>query len=379
MMIPPSLLAPATLLITAVLLTGCSQSKSSKESEDGRQVSVRATVVQTGSITAYLEGAGTTAPRERAKLGAKVDGTISEITVEEGDAIQKGQLLIALDPVDFQLEIERAAAALKAAEAGLNQTQEDYELKSLDWKRISSLYERRVIAKHRYDVMKASFHMSSASVAEARAQVTQMKADLALAEKRYADSRVLAPFDGVVTKKMLHVGEVSSVYGYNWEALEVMDLSHIKIECDIAEKWRTFIAPEMATLITIDAFPNEEFSGTITTITPLVDPQQRTFKVKIVIPNIERRLTAGMFARIKIAFEKRSDTIIVPIDDILQTQEGHFVFLVLDGKARRQQIELGIIEGKKAEVISGLQTGDMVVTAGSYRLQDGTPVEVSTP
>lgn len=378
-MIPPRLLAPATLLITAVLLTGCSQSKSSKESEDGRQVSVRATVVQTGSITAYLEVAGTTAPRERAKLGAKVDGTISEITVDEGDEIQKGQLLIALDPVDFQLEIERAAAALKAAEAELNQTQEDYELKSLDWKRISSLYERRVIAKHRYDVMKASYHMASASVAEARAQVTQMKADLALAEKRYADSRVLAPFDGVVTKKMLHVGEVSSVYGYNWEALEVMDLSHIKIECDIAEKWRTFIAPEMTTLITIDAFPNEEFSGTITTITPLVDPQQRTFKVKIVIPNIERRLTAGMFARIKIAFEKRPDTIIVPIDDILQTQEGHFVFLVLDGKARRQQIELGIVEGKKAEVISGLQTGDMVVTAGSYRLQDGTPVEVSTP
>lgn len=178
---------------------------------------------------------------------------------------------------------------------------------------------------------------------------------------------------------MLHVGEVSSVYGYNWETLEVMDLSHIKIECDIAEKWRTFIAPEMTTLITIDAFPNEEFSGTITTITPLVDPQQRTFKVKIVIPNRERRLTAGMFARIKIAFEKRPDTIIVPIDDILQTQEGHFVFLVLDGKARRQQIELGIVEGKKAEVISGLQTGDMVVTAGSYRLQDGTPVEVSTP
>jgi RND family efflux transporter MFP subunit len=378
-MIPPRLLAPATLLITAVLLTGCSQSKSSKESEDGRQVSVRATVVQTGSITAYLEVAGTTAPRERAKLGAKVDGTISEITVDEGDEIQKGQLLIALDPVDFQLEIERAAAALKAAEAELNQTQEDYELKSLDWKRISSLYERRVIAKHRYDVMKASYHMASASVAEARAQVTQMKADLALAEKRYADSRVLAPFDGVVTKKMLHVGEVSSVYGYNWEALEIMDLSHIKIECDIAEKWRAFIAPEMTTLITIDAFPNEEFSGTITTITPLVDPQQRTFKVKIVIPNIERRLTAGMFARIKIAFEKRPDTIIVPIDDILQTQEGHFVFLVLDGKARRQQIELGIVEGKKAEVISGLQTGDMVVTAGSYRLQDGTPVEVSTP
>ena len=378
-MVPPSLLAPATLLITAVLLTGCSQSKSSKESEDGRPVSVRATVVQTGSITAYLEGAGTTAPRERAKLGAKVDGTISEITVEEGDAIQKGQLLIALDPVDFQLEIERAAAALKAAEAELNQTQEDYELKSLDWKRIASLYERRVIAKHRYDVMKASFHMAGASVAEARAQVTQMQADLALAEKRYADSRVLAPFDGVVTKKMLHVGEISSVYGYNWEALEVMDLSHIKIECDIAEKWRTFIAPEMTTLITIDAFPNEEFSGTITTITPLVDPQQRTFKVKIVIPNRERRLTAGMFARIKIAFEKRPDTIIVPIDDILQTQEGHFVFLVLDGKARRQQIELGIVEGKKAEVISGLQTGDMVVTAGSYRLQDGTPVEVSTP
>jgi RND family efflux transporter MFP subunit len=336
-------------------------------------------VVQTGSITSYLKIVGTTAPHERAKLGAKVDGTISEITVDEGDEIQKGQLLIALDPVDFQLDIKRAKAALKAAEAELNQAQEDYELKSLDWKRISSLYERRVIAKHRYDVMKASYNMAGASVAEARAKVTQMKADLALAEKRYADSRILAPFDGVVTKKMLHVGEVSSVYGYNWETLEVMDLSRIKIECDIAEKWRTFIAPGMSALITVDALPNEKFSGTITTITPLVDPQQRTFKIKIVIPNTEKRLTAGMFARINIALEKKPDTIIVPMDDILQTQEGHFVFLVQDDKARKHQIELGIIEGKKAEVISGLQKGDRVVTAGSYRLQDGTPVEVNTP
>ena len=378
-MVWPSLLAPATLLITAVLVTGCSQSKSSKESQDSHQVSVRTTVVETGSITAYLEIVGTTAPRERAKLGAKVDGTISEITVDEGDEIQKGQLLIALDPVDFQLDIERAEAALKAAEAELNQAEEDFELKGLDWKRISSLYERRVIAKHRYDVMKASYHMAGASVAQARAQVTQMKADLALAERRYADSRILAPFDGVVTKKMLHVGEVSSVYGYNWETLEVMDLSRIKIECDIAEKWRTFIAPGMSARITVDALPNETFSGTITTITPLVDPQQRTFEIKIVIPNIEKRLTAGMFARIKIAFEKKPDTIIVPMDDILQTQEGHFVFLVQDGKARRHQIELGIIEGKKAEVISGLQKGDIVVTAGSYGLQDGTPVEVNKP
>lgn len=373
----PRLLVPLAGLITLVLLMGCSQSNKSADSDDGQRVSVRTTPAKIGSITTYLEVAGTTAPRERAKLGAEVDGTISKITVDEGDEIQKGQLLIALDPIDFQLDIDRATAALKIADARLQQAQEDYELKSLDWKRISSLYERRVIAKHRYDAMKASYYMAIASVDEARAQVAQMKADLGLAEKRYADSHVLAPFDGVVTKKMLHVGEVSSVYGYNWETLEVMDLSHIKIECDIAEKWRTFIAPGMTAFIKVDAFPNEEFNGTITIITPLVDPHQRTFRIKIIIPNETKRLTAGMFARIKIAIENKQESIIVPMDDILQTPEGHFVFLVQDGKARRRQIELGIVEGKKAEVLSGLQPGDMVVTAGSHRLQDGTPIEVS--
>ena len=198
----PRLLVPVGILITTVLLMGCSQSNNSAESEDGQRVSVRATPAKIGSITTYFEVAGTTAPRERAKLGAEVDGPISIITVDEGDEIQKGQLLIALDPVDFQLDIDRATAALKSADARLKQAQEDYELKSMDWKRISSLYERRVIAKHRYDAMKASYYMASAFVDEARAQVAQMKADLALAEKRYADSRVLAPFDGVVTKKI---------------------------------------------------------------------------------------------------------------------------------------------------------------------------------
>ena len=375
----PGLLAPAVLLLTVVLLTGCSNSNTPAEGDDSRRVPVRASAVRTGSITAYLDVAGTTAPRMRAKMGSKVDGTISEITVDEGDEIRKGQLLLSLDPVEFQLDVERASAALKTARAELRQAREDYERKGLDWKRISSLYERRVIAKHRYDSMKASHHMAEAAVAGARAEVARRKAELGLAEKRYADSRVTAPFDGVVTKKMLHAGEVSSVYGYNWEALEVMDLSLIKIECDLAEKWRTRIAPGMPALITVDAFPGETFQGTITTITPLVDQQQRTFRFKIIIPNSTNRLTAGMFARIRIAIESRQGTTIVPTDDILQTPEGHSVFLVQDGRARRHRIELGIVEGRKAEVVSGLQPGDMVVTAGSHRLQDGTPVEVSAP
>jgi HlyD family secretion protein len=358
-----------------VCLLGCSGKDSSDQTENRKKIPVKIHTVGKGKINSYLDVTGSTLPLEKAKMGSKVEGTITEILVDEGDIIKKGQILFRLDSKDFLLDIERAKGALAFAQAEREKAEHDLEQKENDWKRLSALVERRVIAKHQYDSMKASFSMAQAAAKACESQIQQRKAEMDLAEKRYQDSVVKAPFDGVVTKKMLNEGEISSLWAYNWEVLEVMDLSKIKIESDISEKHKSQIREGMEANIKVDALPGRKFTGIISIVNPMVDPKERTFRVKIVIPNPERLLTAGMFARIRLLVEEKEGVITIPVRDVLERSDGHFVFVVKNGVAEQRKISVGISNGDWIEVTGGLNAGEIIVIEGSHRLQEGSSVE----
>jgi len=366
------------LPILSIYLLACSGKDSSGQMENRKKIPVKIHTVGKGKITSYLDVTGTTLPLEKAKMGSKVEGTITQILVDEGDTIKKRQILFRLDSKDFLLDIEHAKAVLASAQAEREKAEHDLEQKENDWKRLSALFERRVIAKHQYDSMKASFSMAQAAVKACESQIKQRKAELDLAEKRYQDSVVKAPFDGVVTKKMMNQGEVSSLWAYNWEVLEVMDLSKIKIESDISEKHKTQVKEGTEANIEVDALPGRKFTGIISIVNPMVDPKERTFLVKIVIPNPERLLTAGMFARIRLLVEEKEGVITIPVHDVLERSDGHFVFVVKNGVAEQRKISVGISNGDWIEVTGGLKEGEIIVIEGSHRLQEGYPVEIAS-
>jgi len=350
------------LLIPAFLFFACSGS--SPDSAAERKIPVKVTAVVKGNITSYACVSGTTQPFQQAKVGSKVEGIIKEILADEGTAVKKDQVLLRLEPSDFNLAIDQARAALQQAE-------HDFDKQANDWKRISALYDRRVIDKHRYDSMQATYEISKARVEENRAT-------LGLAQRKYEDSVVRAPFDGVITTKMMHEGEVSSLWAYKWEALEIMDISKIKLECDISEKLKAQLREGMEAEIKIDAFPNETFTGQIATVNPMIEPGQRTFRVKIIIPNPDRKLTAGMFARVRIALSHKNHVLVIPGNEILERPDGYFIFVIKDGAAEQRQISIGDREEKMAEVKEGLKEGELVVTEGSQRLQNGYKVDVQS-
>lgn len=358
-------------------LTSCTDRDRTEEVGTDIKIPVRVATVRKGNISEYLYVTGTTLPLEQARVGAKVEGTITEILADEGDEVKKGQVLIRLDPRDFLLDVDRTKASLKTALAELEKAEHDLEQKSKDWKRLSALYERKVIAKHRYDAMKASFSIAQARVKEAGSLVRQREAELGLAEKKYQDSVVCAPFDGFITKKLLHEGEVSSLWAYNWETLEIMNLRKIKVECDVSEKYKAQLQKGMEARIEVDAYPDKEFNGKITTVNPNVDPVKRTFRIKILIPNIDQLLTAGMFARIKVMLQSKEQALVIPIKEVIERLDGNFVFVVQDGVAQQRKISLGLREAEEAEVTDGLTEGEMIVIKGSHRLQDGYKVAVT--
>lgn len=327
-----------------------------------------------GSITSFLHVTGTTEPLEKARIGSLVEGTIAEILVDEGAEVKKGDVLIRLDKKDFIIEKNRAQAALTASRAELAQAEHALEQITLDWQRIQALYEQRVIPKHRYDAVRASYLVAEARREETRARVKKREAELAYAEKKYADAIVLAPFDGVITNKFLHEGEISSLWAYNWETLEIMDISSIKIDSWVSERFLAEIKSGMTAYIDFDAYPGQTFTGTVTSVTRAVDPVKRTFKTRIVIPNPGGKLTGGMFARIRFVLETKHDVVIIPIKEVIEQLEGFFVFVVEDNRAVWRKIVPGIREGDFIEVIDGISKGEFVVVEGSHRLQDGVRV-----
>lgn len=352
-----------TICLT-LFITGCSSQVPSETAESVKKIPVKAVRAARGSITSYLQVSGTTQAFQQARVGSKVEGVIQEIRADEGTRVKKGDVLLRLEPDDFKLGIDQAQATLKQAE-------HDLEQQTQDWKRIEALYKRRVVPKSRYDSMLASYSIS-------RSRVEECRAVLGLAQQKYEDSVVRAPFDGVITEKMMHQGEVSSLWAYKWEALEIMDLSSIKLECDVSEKLKAALREGMDAAISIDAYPDETFTGRIATVNPLVEPDQRTFRIKIIIPNSERKLTAGMFARVRIAHNRKDNVLVIPGNEILERPDGHFIFVVRDGIAEQRGITLGDREDDRAEVTAGLTEGELVVTEGSHRLQNGYKVDITS-
>jgi RND family efflux transporter MFP subunit len=350
------------MFAASLLLSACSGTTGDGAAE--RTVPVKTAAAAKGSITSYAHVSGTTQALQQAKVGSKVEGVIKEILADQGSPVQKGQVLVRLEPQDFTLAVDQARAGLQQAEHDLAQQEKD-------WKRIANLYERRVVPKHRYDAMEATHGIARGRVAEA-------KAALGLAQRKYEDSIVQAPFDGVVTAKMMHEGEVSSLWAYKWEVLEIMDLSSIKLECDMSERLKARIREGMEAEVRLDAYPDAAFAGSIAVVNPLVEPAQRTFRIKIIIPNPERTLTAGMFARVRIALDRRDNVLVIPAGDILERPDGHFIFVVKDGTAEQRRITLGARDNQTAEVTTGLQEGEIVVTEGSHRLQNGYKVDIKS-
>ncbi len=356
------------------ILTSCSNQTGVEEDYHGTAPEVKTYRAEKGSITSFLHVTGTTEPLEKAKVGSLVEGTITEIMVDEGAEVKKGDILIRLEEKDFIIAKNRAKAALKAAEAELSQAEHALEQITLDWNRIQALYEQRVIPKHRYDSVRASYLVAEAKLQESLASVKQRKAELAHARKKYADSVVMAPFDGIITNKLMHEGEISSLWAYNWETLEIMDISSIKIDCWVSERFLAQIKNGMSADINFDAYTDETFTGTVTSVTRAVDPANRTFKTRIIIPNPDRKLTSGMFARIRIVIETKHDVVIIPVREVIEQLDGFYVFVVKDNTATWKKITPGIRQGDFIEVIEGISQGEFVVVEGSHRLQDGIRV-----
>lgn len=310
-------------------------------------IAVEASEVAVEAVADEVTVAGTLRSNEDVLISPEIPGRISEIHFREGEAVEEGAPLFSLDD-----EIYRAELA--EAEANLNLSQANYE-------RAGELFERGAGTARARD--------------EALAQLETAKAAVGLARARLAKTRITAPFAGIVGLRRVSVGEYVTA---GQELVNLEDIDPIKVDFRIPERFLTAVEVDQPVGITVEALPGRTFEGEVYAIDPQIDPAGRSIAVQARIDNDRELLRPGLFARVGLIIERRENAVTVPEQALVPRDGGNSVFKVVDGRAVLTEVEVGLRRRGRAEIVSGLGRGDVVVTAGQMKLRDGALVDVIT-
>jgi membrane fusion protein (multidrug efflux system) len=334
------------LFILSFVLTACEQGDGDEDDEEeSPAIPVETVTPSRADIDAMYSG---TAPIEAfadATVIAKVGGEIREVLVEEGDDVDRGQVLARLDGDRLRLEMEQAAA-------NLQKHQRDHQ-------RNVDLRDKGLISDG--DFEKIQFEM----------EALQATYDLARLELGYTEIR--APIDGVVSERYIKIGNTIDV---NAETFQVTSLEPLISYLHIPEREYRRIDPGQNASITIDALPGEAFDASVARVSPVVDPQTGTFKITIEVSDPSRRLKPGMFGRIDIVYDSRAMVLQIPRAAVIDEGGESAVFVVADDIAERRIIRTGYSEDGNIEVIEGLDDDDQIVIVGQANLKNGSKVSV---
>jgi HlyD family secretion protein len=283
-------------------------------------------------ISLTVEATGTVEPIDLVEVKSKASGQIVRMPVQVGSLVRKGDLLAQIDPRDVENQYAQSLAALRAAEAKA-------QISLAQKKRSDNLYAQAVITAPEYE-------SATLDYANAQAQMVKARTDLDLARQRREDATVSAPIAGTVIEQTVANGQVissatSSASG-GTTLLKMADLSRVRIRALVAESDVGNVHPGQTATVTVDAFPNRTFQGSVEKIEPQAVVQQSVtmFPVLISISNEEALLLPGMNGEVSMLIEERQDVPAIPVDAVRSVREMPAVATLLGLKADKVKAEL---------------------------------------
>ncbi len=407
--------------------------------------------VQTGKVarqnlTAVVTASGEVRPREYVNINSQSFGKIVEIAVKEGDQVRRGQVLARLEAIQPQADVEAqralvesskaaveaAEANLRTAQAELRRARADFDRAALNWERAQGLHVDQLISQQEFDARKAEFESARAAVDLSQARVSQAEAELNRARSTINQVRATltratdvlqktiytSPIDGVITNLPVNIGEqmVPGIQNAPGSFLmTVADMSVVTAEVKVDETDIVNVKLGQPAEVTIDAFPDKKFQGTVTEIgtTALVRSTGRStaelqtgtqeakdFKVVVTLNDPPETVRPGLSSTARVTTATAENVVAIPIQALTIRRRGDIeaaerrekgeknaeassvaaaapsekdkeelqgVFVVEDGKARFRQVKTGITGVTEIEVLDGLKEGDIIVT-GTYRV-----------
>lgn len=302
-------------IVVLIILGGVGFLFSRKGGENQQPPGViqKTVTIKRGDLHVIVSATGTIQPIRKVEVKCKASGQIIDMPVEEGDRVNKGDLIARLDPTDTRNAYQQAKADLEVAEATLEQAKSTFD-------RQKELFEKGLISKQQMDQAYLNLVKAKASLVTAQASLSDM-------ELRLKDTWVRAPISGIILQKNVEVGQIiasgisSLTAGTLMATVANMDSVYVKADVDEVDIGQ--VKPGQKAKVVTDAFPDEIFRGEVIRISPLAHVQQNvtTFSVTILVPNPEGRLKAGMNATVDITVADRRNVLLVPREALKEVDE----------------------------------------------------------
>jgi RND family efflux transporter MFP subunit len=319
-------------------------------------------------------------PNQVVNVFSRVDGYIAKIHVDKGDFVKANQLLVEIDHTDYVHAVNQAKANLAAARAKVTQQEAGVRNAKLTLDRMQTLIKDQFISQQDLDTAQVNYDGAIAALESLQAQVKQMEVALAQAETNLTYSNIRAPFAGYVAERNLDQGAyvtsaTASTSTMSRGMLTLHDIDTVRILIEVVEKDIPLVQIGQKAEVRAEAYPHRVFEGTVTRIVQALNRATRTMTVEIDLPNKDRHLKGGMFARVETLVGQHRQAIQIPMDAVSRLENTQYVYIVQDGKAQRINVEIGMRDENRVEITKGLNGHEQVIVSGKDLVHDGMPVQ----
>jgi membrane fusion protein (multidrug efflux system) len=315
--------------------------------------------VREEEVVEWIRAIGSVRADQRVSLSAEVGGSLAEIQVEVGDIVEEGDLLARLDDERLRIARDLAQAEVEMAAANLEKSRRDA-------RRQANLYEDQVTSEYTLEQVQLKARIDQGQLKVSRAR-------LAAAERNLADTSIVSPVDGEITRRHVEVGELVEA---GTPLFDVAKIDRVKVVVHVSELEITQLRKGQQAEIRVDGHAGIVFQGTVSTISAQADPQTRAFPVEILVENDRaEKLLPGFIGRARIRGRVLENAIRVP-EEVMIQRDGRLVVFVANGsKATARAIETGFSDRGKVLVTKGLAPGDRVIVTGQQALRDGDRIQ----
>jgi RND family efflux transporter MFP subunit len=319
-------------------------------------------------VTEYVTVVGNLIGNATVDIVPRVAGRLDSITAKLGDRVSRGQQIAKIEDRELQQQVKQVEQNVLVNNATVTQRESDLQLRKTTLDRQKELLSRGLATRQTIEDAEAAHNSAVAAVELAKAQLGQTQARLDELKITLSNTNIVSPVDGFIGRRNLDQGAFA---GANTAIVSVVDIATVRLISNLVEKDFKRVNAGVTALIEVDAFPGEQFTGTVSRVAPVFDSATRTASMEIEVPNPGYRLKPGMFARVKLTVEVRPDALTVPRNAVVDSEGQRGVFLVDGQSAKFQPVTTGLQDNERIEILSGLTEGTRVITTGALALRSG--------
>lgn len=316
--------------------------------------------VRTETLREFAPAIGTLRARQSTRLGSQVSGRVAQVLVDVGARVKLDQVLVRLDPALFQIDVQQQEAAVTAARGALAATVADVDYAARELARQEGLRQSGAGSQKELDDARTASERAVASRDEQQGKLAEAEQKLAYARQRLAETEIRAPYDGVVTERLIDPGDMAASSPPT-DLLEIRAVASLYLEFSLPQELLGVVREGTPLEFEVEGVTAAPVSSAVAIVFPAVDEATRSFRCRAVIGNADGRLQAGTLARVRVVEREMAQALVVPRSALLQTANGWQVFVPNDGHPVPRAVQVGLRTDTAAEIVAGLGVGERVL------------------